>query len=193
MPKLNNHFEKKRNQGGGLRNILLDLYRIYPAVKRLPEYRIGLKLVEKYKCKKILDVGCGPGNFGKFLLEENLADTYACIDIRKIFRLKDPRARFIHADARNPPINGERYDCIVFMNSVFYIGIEHVRKYLTLADTVIIIDVNKKAKYIHNKFLDIVEGNLRMTPEETEEYLRNMKLKIVEKHCGMQFYIVAQR
>lgn len=173
--------------------LLHNLYRLYPASRKLPEYKIGEKLVEKYGCKKILDVGCGPGNFGKLLLEDGIIDYYKCIDERDMFRLKDPRAEFVKTDARKPSLDNEKYDCIVFMNSIFYIGIEHLEKYLNHTDKIIIIDVNKTLKHPENILLDIIEGRIRKTPEETRKYLEKLGLEILEEGRSSHFYIVARK
>ena len=165
------------------------IYTIYPASEKMTEYRIGTELVKKYKCRKILDVGCGKGNFYKILRKKCPPKKYTCIDKHRLFKPKDPNAELIHADARNPPPITENYDCVIFMNSLFYMGVETIQNYKDFAPIVIIIDVDPT--HLQNKLLNIIEGKIRLPPNKLAEKLETLGFKILELGVGPQYYLAA--
>jgi len=140
------------------------LYRFWPASPYLPEYRVALTLARKYNCKTVLDVGCGRGNLGKLLVKHRIVHRYLGIDVVKLFNVEDPRTIFINADARDEACVMGRFDCVFFVNSLFYIGFSHLFKYAELGDVVIVIDINPSSKYLANKLVDILEGGIRLNP-----------------------------
>jgi SAM-dependent methyltransferase len=164
------------------------LYRFYPGSKLLAEYRHGLNLAKKYGCRRILDVGCGTGGFAKLLLEHNLVDFYVGVDVNDIFRINDPRALFIVADGRNPPLSGF-FDCVFFINSIFYIGVNHLDTYAKYAKYVVIIDIDPK--YPHVRLADRLERwrGMRMERADLIEMLEK-KYCVCETGGMVTYYVV---
>lgn len=169
------------------------IYRFWPASTLFPEYRIGLMLVEKYGCRSVLDVGCGSGNLGKILLKHGVVDKYVGVDVVDIFKVKDHRALFIKCDARNPPRFNEFFDCIFFINSIFYIGVDHLVKYIDYGKFIVIADIDPSIRYIYNKVMDLLEGRIRLPPDKLREKLVELGLEIIEEKHGAQYYIVASK
>jgi len=174
-----------------LKNLSI-IYRFWPASTMLPEYKVALNLALKYNCKSILDVGCGAGNLGKILLERNIVDKYLGLDINNIFKLRDPRAKFIRCNARNPPPLDDYYDCVFFINSLFYIGVDYITLYEGYGKYFIIIDINPSFKYIANKLMDLIEGKIRLTPDKLKEILKSKGFRIIEEKIGGQYYFVLE-
>jgi len=166
------------------------LYRFWPASPHLPEYRVALNLARKYGCRTVLDVGCGRGNLGKLLIKHGIARRYLGIDIVKLFNVEDPRAVFVNADARDEACVMGRFDCVFFVNSLFYIGFSHLFKYAELGDVVIVIDINPSSKYLANKLVDILEGGIRLNPVVVKRELERAGFRILEEKIGAQYYLV---
>lgn len=163
------------------------LYRLYPASPMIPEYAIAKKLANKYSCRRIIDVGCGRGSLAKILDY----DLYVGIDLNDDF-IKAPKALFIKADANNVAVSGQ-FDCAFFVNSLFYLSIEALQKYSRLARYLIVIDIEKSAKYLPNLFIDFLEGNKRIGSAELRAKAEAIGLKAVEYGTGGQYYIVFTR
>lgn len=74
------------------------------------------KILRENKCKRILEVGCGAGNRGKFFI--NKGYDYVGFDISegmlRIARRKYPQIRFVRGDARKLQLK-EKFDAIVFL------------------------------------------------------------------------------
>jgi len=169
------------------------VYRFYPALRSLPEYRVATELAKRYGCRAVLDVGCGRGNMGKILFDENVIDRYVGIDLYdpKLFRLNgDPRARYIRADARTDVDPGEYFDCLFFVNSLIYIGVEHIAWYMRFAKYGIVIDTTPSVKYPHVLLVDLLEGRARIHPKKLQKHLLQMGFKILELKYGQQYYVV---
>jgi len=130
---------------------------------------------------------------GKILLEEGLIEHYVGIDLYdpKLFRLNgDPRARYIRADARTDVDPDEQFDCLFFVNSLIYIGVEHIPWYMKFARYGIVIDTTPSIKYPHVFLVDLMEGRARIHPKRLQEQLQLMGFKILEVKYGQQYYIV---
>lgn len=159
-------------------------YRLYPASSIIPEYAIAKKLANKYSCRRIIDVGCGRGSLAKILDY----DLYVGIDLNDNF-IKMPKALFIKGDASNIAISGQ-FDCAFFVNSLFYLSIEALQKYSQLARYLIVIDIEKGAKYLPNLFIDFLEGKKRISSAELKAKAEAMGLKVEEYKTGGQYYII---
>lgn len=164
-------------------------YRFYPAFKRFSEYKLATEAISKYKCKKILDIGCGKGNLGMLL--ENF-DMYVGIDLNDMFE-KGSDLDFIRADAVYPPLRSSTgtwpFDCVFFVNSVFYFGLEaSLNLYSKIARKIFIIDIDKRLFPV--RVVDFLEGKIRKNPEEIKAYLAEKGYKIIEFVNGSTFMFV---
>lgn len=175
-----------------LRHLKL-LYKLYPAWKVIAEYRYALELAKKYQCRRVLDVGCGRGNLGKVLLEGHpYLQLYVGVDIYDIFmEVEDPRINFIVLDAKNPPLMN-RFDCIFFVNSVFYIGLDSLEKYRNLGNLIAIVDIDPSYPHIWvvDRFESFFKG-MRRSREGLITLLRNKGFDIIEEGGGATYYVVA--
>ncbi len=160
------------------------IYRLYPAWP-FEEYRIASGLIAKYGCRSVADVGCGPGNLVRFLPDS--VERYIGLDINKMFRHRDGRAAFVESDGALPPLRG-RVDCAIFVNSIFYIGVDALRAYSELADIIIVVDIDRR--YPHVRFFDMLEGSIRLSPGQLEEAARHYGLKPLESGGDVTFYEV---
>ncbi len=84
------------------------------------EYKFYDKLLKKYKCKKILEIGCGSGNLAPFFLKGGY--DYIGLDISndmiKIAKEVEPKAIFITGDMRNLMLN-KKFDSILITGRSF--------------------------------------------------------------------------
>jgi dTDP-3-amino-3,4,6-trideoxy-alpha-D-glucopyranose N,N-dimethyltransferase/N-dimethyltransferase len=107
------------------------------------------KILNKHHCKKILEVGCGCGNRGKYFV--NRKYDYVGSDISdsmlRIARKKYPGLEFIHSDARNLKLR-RKFDAILFLGKG--------SAYLTTDDDV--MSALKSMKRLINKGLIIIDG-----------------------------------
>jgi len=76
------------------------------------------KILRKNKVKKILEVGCGTGNRGKYFIDKGY--DYTGLDISEgmlnIARRKYPELRFMQGDVRNLSLN-ESFDAVIFLGA----------------------------------------------------------------------------
>ena len=107
------------------------------------------KILKKYDCNKILEVGCGCGNRGKYFIRKHYQ--YVGSDISnsmlKIARRKYPTLRFIQSDARKLKIKGS-FDAILFLGKG--------STYLTTDSDV--VSTLKSMKRIMKKGIIIIDG-----------------------------------
>lgn len=144
------------HSGVGFRLRLLGLlYRVYPPCRLLAEYRHALEAAERYKCRRVLDVGCGGGNLAGILLHHGPTEFYVGLDVNNVFRRRG-EASFILSDARWPPVRPRSFDCVFFVNSIFYIGLGALEEYTGIAKYVVIVDIDPS--YPHVRVADWIEG-----------------------------------
>ena len=84
------------------------------------EFNFYNKLLIKYKCRKILEIGCGTGNLAKYFLKSGY--DYTGLDFSKgmlkIAKGVEPKARFIYGDMRNLRLRG-KFDAILITGRSF--------------------------------------------------------------------------
>lgn len=72
----------------------------------------------------ILDLGCGPGNVGKFLVNQNKGYKITGIDLSvemlKAARQNVPNAEFIHGDIRHLTL-GEKFDAVIISFCIIHL------------------------------------------------------------------------
>ena len=84
------------------------------------EYRFYSRLLKKYKCKKILEIGCGSGNIAKFFLKENF--DYIGMDkstkMLNIAKETEPKAKFVNGDMRKIKLR-KKFDAVIITGRSF--------------------------------------------------------------------------
>jgi ubiquinone/menaquinone biosynthesis C-methylase UbiE len=74
------------------------------------------KILRENKCKKILEVGCGAGNRGKFFIQKGYE--YTGLDISEgmlgLARKKYPELKFVQGDVRRLTLD-EKFNAIIFI------------------------------------------------------------------------------
>ena len=124
------------------------------------EFQFYNKLLKKYKCKKILEIGCGSGNLAPFFLKSKY--NYTGLDLfnemLKIAREVEPKAKFIQGDMRNLKVN-DKFDAIIITGRSFTYLIKNEDVIKTLKSTFrnlkkngILIFDNFDANKIFSKF-----------------------------------------
>lgn len=160
------------------------LYRFYPPWRRFPEYHLASEVARKYGCRTVLDVGCGFGNLFKVL--QDVVERYVGIDVEEMFAVDDPRATFVKVDAMSPPdwLLSQRFDCVFFVNSLFYISPrspEALRTYGDLGRILVVVDVDPSPPHLHVYLFDLLEGGLRLTMGELVSEIERMGFRVGEK------------
>jgi len=166
------------------------LYRFYPSSKWLREYRLASIVGKKYKCEKVLDVGCGKGNLAKVLSGGISLRQYVGVDIEDIAKSKAFNTLFVVADGRNPPV-GCCFDCTFFVNSIFYIGIDSLKSYAEISKYIIIIDIDPT--YPHVWIVDRIESGfkgMRLSKKRLISKLAELGFHIVETGGSSTYYLV---
>src|SRR5690554_5397591 len=90
----------------------------------------------------ILDLGCGPGNVGKFLMEQNKRYRLVGVDLSpemlKLAKRYVPKGRFILMDLRDLKLE-ERFDAVIASFCIIHIDIDNtmdlLKKTLNLLNT----------------------------------------------------------
>lgn len=84
------------------------------------EFQFYNRLLKKYKCKKILEIGCGSGNLAPFFLKAGY--NYVGLDLFKemikIAKEVEPKARFIQGDMRKLKLK-DKFDAILIAGRSF--------------------------------------------------------------------------
>ena len=179
----------------GSRKYLEVIYKLYPPSKHISEYAIAIDVAKRYDCRSVLDVGCGAGNLFKVLADAIPIERYVGIDVLDIFNVRDLRVTFVRGDARCPPswLLEQRFDCVFFVNSLFYISVDVLEIYGELGRYLMVIDIDPRIRYLHIYLANLLEGGIRTTSMELEETVRRMGFKVVEKRSGMTYCFVLTR
>lgn len=164
------------------------LYRIYPALPWFAEYRLAVEIARKYACRSILDVGCGKGNLFKVLNSYGLVDRYVGIDKYSSFKIRNPKARFIKHDARLPLQLNEHFDCVFFVNSIYYIGLDAINNFRNVGDVIAIIDIDPTKPHIF--LASKMENVKRLSLSRLERYIMSAGFKVLYKHPGTTYALV---
>lgn len=164
------------------------IYRIYPALPWMAEYRLAIEISKKYVCRSVLDVGCGYGNLFKILDSHGLVDRYVGIDKHVVPRINNGKARFIKHDARHPLNLNEHFDCVFFVNSLFYIGIDAVSHFAGLGDITTVIDIDPSRPHIF--MTSKLERVKRLPLNQLVNILESRGFKILSKKPGTTYAVV---
>jgi len=171
------------------------LYTMYPAIGLLSEYRLAKQIVNKYGCRRILDIGCGRGNLLR-VLEKGGAevDLYVGVDINLFPFPSTWRGQFVVCDVRRLPVATSRFDCVVFVNSIFYISLGVLKDMEPPRRVFVVIDIDPK--YPHIRLVDLLESGLRgmrLTKKRLLEWLTKNGFTVVEHGGNATYYIVFSR
>ncbi len=84
------------------------------------EFKFYNRLLKKYRCKKILEIGCGSGNLAPFFLkaEYNYTGLDLFNEMLRIAREVEPKANFVQGDMRNIKIK-DKFDAIIITGRSF--------------------------------------------------------------------------
>lgn len=84
------------------------------------EFQKYNKILRKYKCKKVLEIGCGSGNLAPFFVK--VGYNYLGVDLfqemLKIAKKASPEAEFIQGDMRNLKMR-KKFDAILITGKSF--------------------------------------------------------------------------
>ncbi len=124
------------------------------------QFRFFHKLLKKYNCKKILEIGCGTGNLASFFLKAHY--DYTGLDLHKemidIANEVAPKAKFEQGDMRNFELK-QKFDAIIITGRSFtYMStnqdimkaLETIHKHLK-TDGILFFDNFNAEKMITNK------------------------------------------
>jgi len=168
------------------------LYSVYPAVGFLPEYRLAKQVVTRYSCRSVLDVGCGRGNLLRVLEKAGArVDLYVGVDISPFSAPAAWNAQLVLCDARRLPVMTSRFDCVLFVNSVFYIGLDVLKALDPPRKVFAVIDVDPRRPHI--RLVDLVESRLRgmrITKEGLLKWLSENNFSVVEHGGATTYYVV---
>ncbi|MFA5792625.1 MAG: class I SAM-dependent methyltransferase [Candidatus Gracilibacteria bacterium] len=119
------------------------------------------KLLRTYKCKKILEIGCGSGNLAPFFLKSNY--NYLGLDLNKemlaIAKEVAPKAKFIKADMRSFNLK-QKFDAIIIPGRSFtymtknkdvMMALEQIHKHLKTNGILIFDNFNAEKIIIDRK------------------------------------------
>ena len=145
------------------------------------EFQFYNKLLKKYKCKKILEIGCGSGNLAPFFLK--VGYDYIGLDLFKemikIAKEVEPKAKFVQGDMRNLKLK-DKFDAILITGRSF--------TYMTTNEDVMsaLKSINKHLKkkgfLIFDNFdAEIIFGNFKRNFVQTAKY-KGKEYKRVSKN-----------
>jgi ubiquinone/menaquinone biosynthesis C-methylase UbiE len=148
------------------------------AVRWTPEgqcrrYETLLKLAGDFSMKKILDFGCGKGDFYGFIKEKGVSINYCGIDVNenliKLARSKYPETEFVIIDVEEEEF--ERYFDIIFICGVFNLriaGIEESMKNVLKK----LFRICKEALHINLLTYYVPQRNVELFYVKPEEILK---------------------
>jgi ubiquinone/menaquinone biosynthesis C-methylase UbiE len=150
------------------------------------EFQFYNRLLKKYKCRKILEIGCGSGNLAPFFLEAKY--DYVGLDLFnemiKIAKEVEPKAKFIQGNMRNLKVK-DKFDAILITGRSF--------TYMTTND-----DVMNTLKSIHrclkkNGFLifdnfdaEVIFGNFKGNFVQTAKYNEKEYKRVSKNNWNME-------
>jgi|SRR3989344_692977 len=130
-----------------------------------------LKFFNKYKCKDVIDVGCGTGDFANLFKPES----YLGIDLSSDYvkyadKRYHHRYKFITADIDDFRFS-EKKDAIILVSTLHHLSNETVKKMfksviLLTKKIIIIVDLNPRTDFIRKLFIDHDRGKYVRTLEQ---------------------------
>lgn len=126
---------------------------------------------KKYKCKTVLDLGCGTGDFAPLFNPKE----YLGIDISgkyvEFAGRKYPH-KFICADVTAYPFAKKHYDCTIFISTLHHLSDNQVKKIMSEAvrltkKVIIIVDLNPETSPVKKFLIDNDRGrHVRTTKQK---------------------------
>lgn len=169
------------------------LYDLFFSLFLIPIQKNILKIAKKYKCKKIVDLGCGTGS-QCILLHKNKFDVVG-VDISDkmlaVAKRKSPHEiKYIHANIIDTKFSDSQFDCSIVSFVIHPNNVEKEIKILLEAkritkDAIIITDYSTPSTFkgrIACAFIKIIE-NLA-TKEHKKNYYSYMKKGAINAIVG---------
>jgi len=92
---------------------------IYPQIfDYKKQLQLADKVLKKYDCKKVLEVGCGTGRLAKLLKNYDYTGSDLYSEMLKIARKRNPGVKFFKADMRALKTK-EKYDAVIILGRSF--------------------------------------------------------------------------
>lgn len=165
---------------------------------QLRRYEAFLQISEDLAGKRILDFGCGKGDFYGFMKEKGISVNYCGIDINEnlidLAKRKHPEAEFISMDLEETEI-GRRFD-IIFICGVFNLRVAGVEDSMK--------DVLRKlfrlcTESLHANFLTyyVPQRSVELFYVKPEEILRlavtELSKSVTLRHMGEDIFLSLYR
>ena len=164
---------------------------------QLRRYETFLQITGDFSGKRVLDFGCGKGDFYGFIKGKGIPVNYCGIDINEnliaLAKRKYPEAEFIHMDIEEAEI-GQRFD-IIFVCGVFNLriaGIEESMKYVLKK----LFTLCRESLHINFLTYYVPQRNVELfyvRPEEilcfsVTEFSRNVTLRHMQEDIYLSIY-----
>ncbi|UCG69085.1 MAG: methyltransferase domain-containing protein [Thermoplasmata archaeon] len=160
----------------------------------LSRYKVCLSNVAIEENMKILDIGCGTGNFEELLSRTNENISLIGLDnssnMLKIAKKKDTSANFLKGDILRLPFKDDFLDCITCMGVLSAFNgspnqaIKEIVRVLKLKGQLFIttMDKNYEGNHKYEKSPDDYarQSQILFVPEELSEYLESLGVKIIK-------------